>query len=99
MVSPLDKVFFLRVTMGILAGLTSGFLGFVNPSPYTYLGIFIAITFYLLSVLLAKLFFFKLLDKKNKRRIYTNGLGSFVMLFLFTWILYNTWINLETISQ
>ncbi|MEM4312146.1 MAG: hypothetical protein QXX95_07140 [Nitrososphaerales archaeon] len=92
--SPLDKIFFLRTVMGIIAGLVSGILGLVTPSPYTYLGIVIAIFFYLISYFISRLFYGKSLDKKVKRKIYTNGLGSFIMLFLFTWILYNTWINL-----
>ena len=88
--SPLDKLFWLRVTLGSGGGLLSSLLGFVGPNTQAYNGVFVAIGLYLLSYYLVRYAARIPLAPDQRVKLVTTGLGSFVILYLFTWILYNT---------
>jgi len=81
-----DKIFWLRVIFGITTGLILGMLsiltGFEGSS-----GAFFAILMYIASYYIARIKFAPELPPKDSRKIVTTGLGSFIALFLFTWIL------------
>jgi len=83
-----------RVGLGALAGLLSGYLGFLSTPPNlnenAYYGAYLAILVYFLSYYWAKYSVLKGIDPKNKNKLITQGIGTFIMIFLFTWILYNT---------
>ncbi|MDG6995903.1 MAG: hypothetical protein JRN52_08270 [Nitrososphaerota archaeon] len=88
-----------RVGFGILAGLLAGFLGFLTvdfvpgsaqPNPNAYYGIYIAVLVYVLSYYFAKYWLVKGIPPKDKNRLVTQGIGSYIMMFIFVWILYNT---------
>jgi hypothetical protein len=66
---PFDKLYWLRVGLGIVAG----FLAWVIPGTDYINGFSLAILVYLISYYFGKL--------------YTTGLGVYIGLFLFTWIL------------
>lgn len=89
MQKPFEIIFWVRAALGVFSGLLAGLLGFVNPNPLASLGLFIAIAVYGLS-LGVFLNLMKSLPKTEVSKIYTTGLGTFIMIFLFTWILYNT---------
>lgn len=90
---PTDKIFWSRALMGIFAGLLAGLLGFITPNINAYRGILIAVAFYALTYYLSRYVLAKDLPKEQSHKYVTLGIGSFIMLFLFTWILYNTFIN------
>ena len=82
-----------------MAGLVAGLLGFVtlnsypaNPqlNPNAYYGIYVAILVYVLSYYIAKYWLVKGIPPRDKNRLITQGIGSYIMMFIFVWILYNT---------
>jgi hypothetical protein len=98
----LDKIFWFRTALGVIGGTSSELLtgckvlipppstggacvGGLTPDYSTgiLLGIFIFLaSYYFLKVTIGKRF-----EKEDQRKIYTTGVGSFALLFLFSWIL------------
>ena len=83
-----------RVGLGAIAGFVSGMLGFVSQpgvlNENAYYGAYLAILVYVLSYYWAKYSVLKGIDPKYKNKLITQGIGTYVMVFLFTWIVYNT---------
>jgi len=69
--------------MGVLGGVTAyrifG-LDYLN-------GLLVGIIFYLASYYLARYLWFGKLEREYVGRIYSTGIGGYVLVFLFTWIL------------
>jgi len=53
-------------------------------------GISIGIAMYLVSYYVARFTWYKGSPREVQGKIYTTGIGGFVMVFLFTWILFFT---------
>jgi hypothetical protein len=70
--------------LGVLGGLAADRV-FV-PGDYID-GLLVGVIFYLLSYYLARYLWFKELARENLGKIYSTGIGSYVLTFLFTWIL------------
>ncbi|MBI2184161.1 MAG: hypothetical protein HYU39_04290 [Thaumarchaeota archaeon] len=87
---PLDIVFWIRVLLGFTAGILSGVLGFLGPSPEAYRGILVAVALYSISYYLVRYGIKVNIPPDQVKKLFTTGLSSFIMMFLFTWILYNT---------
>ena len=86
----IDQLFWTRVSLGVASGLLSGIMGFLGNDAYK--GLILAVIAYLISYLLAK-FIMKLdLPPKESYKILTTGIGSFIALWLFSWIVFNTFI-------
>jgi type IV secretory pathway TrbD component len=79
------------VGLAVLTGLAAGALGFNSSNPEAGLGVLLAILVYIASVMLARGVAAEV-EPRLKNRVYITGLGSYIMIFLFTWILYNTLI-------
>ncbi len=86
---PTDKIFWLRVVFGIFTGLILSVLT-ITTNFAGQNGILFAILMYITSYYIARIKFSSEIPLKDSRKIFTTGLGSFIMLFLFTWILLNT---------
>lgn len=86
----LDKLFWLRIALGIAGGLSSGLLGFLGPGPEAISGVFLAIILYIFSYIVGKFVLVRKISQPEARKVYTTALGSFIMLYLFVWILFNT---------
>lgn len=84
----LDKVFWLRALFGLTTGLVSGVLGFVGST--AYYSLLLLIIMYIFSYYLAKYVIAVEVPHKERRKLITAGLGSFIILWLFSWIAYNT---------
>jgi hypothetical protein len=69
--------------MGFLAGA----LAWIIPGTDVYNGISLALLVYLISYYLARYLWFRNLDRQYQGKLFTTGLGVFIGLFLFTWIL------------
>lgn len=87
--TPLDKIFWLRAALGALAGVIIGFF-----TVYTGLrgstGVVFAVFIYILSYYLIRFKMAAEIPPKDARKMVTAGLGSFITLFLFIWILIYT---------
>jgi len=93
--NPLDKLFWLRVGMGILAGALSAELGYsVEESSRLFLGFGIMIFLFIISYAIAKAMRIQLPASDRKKLIMT-GIGSYFFMFIFSWILVNTLIHPE----
>ncbi len=84
-----------RVGLGALAGVLAGAFNFLtltpaNPNQQAYYGLYLAVIVYLLSYYLAKYWLVPGIPARDKNKLITQGIGSFIMMFLFVWILYNT---------
>ena len=79
--------------MGVVGGLLAGLMGFTTANPEAYRGIVIAIALYMVTYYLARYVFARELPKGQGHKYVTLGIGSYIMLFLFTWILYNTLLS------
>ena len=89
----LEKVFWMRVGLGITAGLISAVFGSpleVNQRIFVGFGIMIAM--FIVSYAVAKSFRVPLLPP-DRRKLATTGYGSFFLMFIFSWILITTVIN------
>jgi hypothetical protein len=100
---PIDRAFirhqlgilaWIRVGLGALSGFLAGFLPFGNPgvlySTNSYADIYFAVFIYIASYYLAKYGLRIRLPYKDRNKLITQGIGGFIMIFLFIWILYST---------
>lgn len=53
-------------------------------------GISIGILFYLVSYYLARFTWYKGVGREKQGKVYTTGVGGYIMLFLFTWMIFFT---------
>ena len=91
--SGLDKVFWLRVGLGILAGSLSAIIG--NPmdvSSRIGIGFGVMIALFIISYGIAKSLRIPILPTDKKKLVMT-GYGSYFLMFIFSWILVNTLIH------
>ncbi len=92
----LDKLFWLRVGMGILAGTLSAETGSsIDPSDFSsriLLGFGIMIVLFIVSYVIAKRMNIQMV-LTEKKKLVTTGYGSYFLMFIFSWILVNTLIH------
>lgn len=88
----IDKIFWIRASLGLFTGLILGILtisiGFSGSDGFLF-----AFLIYIVSYYLIRSSKSIVITAKDKRKLITTGLGSFILLFLFTWILINTIFN------
>ena len=93
--NPLDKLFWLRVGMGILAGSLSAELGYsVEEASRPFLGFGIMIILFIISYAIAKAMRIQL-PASDRKKLIMIGIGSYFFMFIFSWILVNTLIHPE----
>jgi hypothetical protein len=93
--NPLNKLFWLRVGMGILAGALSAELGYSIEEPSRpFLGFGIMIVLFIISYGIAKAMRIPL-PTSDKKKLIMTGIGSYFFMFIFSWILVNTLIHPE----
>ena len=88
--NPLDKLFWLRVALGILAGTISAQIGNsleIESRPFVGFGIMIFL--FIVSYGIARAMRIPLPPSDRKKLIMT-GIGSYFFMFIFSWILVNT---------
>ena len=85
-----DEIYWIRVVLGVMSGLLTGLLGFDSNNPAAAQGIVIPIVVYIFTFYVLRLKFKD--SAMSLRQILIKGIGSFIMLFLFSWILYNSLI-------
>ncbi len=93
--NPFNKLFWLRVGMGILAGALSAELGYsMDETSRPFLGFGIMIILFIISYGIAKAMRIPL-PPSDKKKLIMTGIGSYFFMFLFSWILVNTLIHQE----
>ena len=89
----LDKLFWLRVGMGVLAGSLSAIIGNGQvESSRVALGFGIMIILFAGSYVIAKSMRIPI-PISDKKKLITTGYGSYFLMFIFCWILVNTLIH------
>lgn len=92
----LDKLFWLRVGLGVLAGALSAIIGssqaFSIESSRVGLGFGIMIMLFVVSYVIAKSMRIPIAISEKKKLI-TTGYGSYFLMFIFCWILVNTLVH------
>lgn len=89
----LDKLFWLRVGMGVLAGSLSAIIGNDQvESTRVVLGFGIMIILFAISYAIAKSLRIPI-PISDKKKLITTGYGSYFLMFIFCWILVNTLIH------
>lgn len=78
-----DKLYWLRIGLAVVGGVGADLL---VGSDYLS-GISIGIAVYLGSYYLARFTWYKGSGKNVQAKVYSTGIGGFVLAFLFTWIL------------
>ncbi|HKW04129.1 MAG TPA: hypothetical protein VJN71_02405, partial [Nitrososphaerales archaeon] len=92
----------MRVGLGALAGVAAGMIGFVSTSPpnvdpNAYYGFYVAFLVYIASYYIARYPFGLGIMQKDRTKMITQGIGSYIMMFLFFWIIYNTALYLQVL--
>jgi hypothetical protein len=87
--SGLDKLFWIRVGLAVLAGTLSAIIGNPMQSHKGFLGLGIMITLFIISVGIAKSMKIPILPT-DKKKLITTGYGSYILIFIFSWILVTT---------
>ncbi|HJW20783.1 MAG TPA: hypothetical protein VJ571_09580 [Candidatus Nitrosotalea sp.] len=92
----LDKLFWLRVGLGVLAGALSALIGSSQSveSSRVGLGFGIMIILFIISYVMAKSMRIPI-PAADKKKLITTGYGSYFLMFIFCWILVNTLIHPE----
>ncbi len=90
--SGLDKLFWFRVGLGVLAGTLSAIIGDPIESYRVELGFGIMIVLFIVSYVMAKGMKIPIAITEKKKLI-TTGYGSYFLIFIFSWILVNTLIH------
>jgi len=85
----LDKLFWLRIGLAVLAGTLSALIGNSMQSHKGLLGLGIMIILFIVSIGIAKSMKIPILPTEKKKLI-TTGYGSYILIFIFTWILVTT---------
>jgi hypothetical protein len=102
---PVDRAFlrhqlqilaWIRMGLGALSGLIAGLLPFnantgVSFNSNSYADIYLAVFIYIGSYYLAKYGLQIHLPYKDRNKMITQGIGGFIMMFVFVWILYSTY--------
>src|SRR5438309_3565355 len=97
--NPLDKLFWLRVGMGILAGALSAELGYsMEETSRPFLGFGIMIILFIISYGIAKTMRIPI-PTSEKKKLFMTGIGSYFFMFLFSWILVYTLIQPENLLR
>jgi hypothetical protein len=81
-----DKLYWLRIGLAAIAGLAANLLVGTDYASGVSLGIGV----YLVSYYAARFTWYRSLDKQAQGKVYTTGIGTFVIMFLFTWMFFFT---------
>ena len=95
----LSKLFWLRVSLAIIAGITATFIfddieG--EERRWTSIGFMIAV--FIVTIIIAKGMKMQL-PSSDRKKIITQALGSYVFLYLFSWIVSYTLVNVGSVSS
>ena len=95
----LDKLFWIRIALAVLAGTAATFMfESIEGEERRWTSIIFMIVIFIVSIGIAKGMDLKL-PKSDRKKIVTTGIGSYIFIYLFMWILTYTIVNLPNDSQ
>ncbi len=95
----LSKLFWMRIALAIIAGTAATFIfEDIEGEERRWSSIAFMIILFFGSIIVAKGMKMQLPSSDRKKNV-TQALGSYVFLYLFTWILTNTIVNVESVSN
>ncbi|MBI4130867.1 MAG: hypothetical protein HY476_00030 [Nitrosarchaeum sp.] len=94
----LDKLFWLRVGCAIIAGTLATFLfEDIQGEERRWASIVFMIIIFIVTIFIAKSMKMQL-PSSDRKKIVTQGIGSYIFLYLFVWILTYTIVHAGTVS-
>lgn len=91
--NPIGTLFWIRIGLGVLAGIASAFAGnALGAESKGYVGFGIMIVLFIISYGIAKAMHIPI-PPSDKKKLIMTGIGSYFFIFVFTWILVNTLIH------
>ena len=97
----LDKLYWFRIALAVIGGTAATFMfDSIEGEERRWASIGFMIIIFIASIVMAKSMNLKLL-KSDRKKIVTQALGSYIFLYLFSWILSYTLVNanIETITS
>ena len=98
----LDKLYWFRIALAVIGGTAATFMfDSIEGEERRWASIGFMIIIFIASIVMAKSMNLKL-PKSDRKKIVTQALGSYIFLYLFTWILSYTLVNVnnsETITS
>lgn len=97
----LDKLYWFRIALAVIGGIAATFLfKGIEGEERRWASIGFMIIIFIASIVMAKSMNLKL-PKSDRKKIVTQALGSYIFLYLFSWILSYTLVNanIETITS
>ena len=93
-----DRLFWMRVVFSVIGGIVATFVfeDIVDVEEKRWTSIGFMIMLFIATAIIAKSWRIRI---ANRKKYVTTGIGSFVFLYLFTWIVSHTIVNLETGSS
>ena len=93
----LDKLFYLRVGFAVIAGTLATFLfEDIQGEERRWASILFMIIVFILTIFIAKSMKMQL-PSSDRKKIVTQGIGSYIFLYLFIWILTYTIVHASTV--
>lgn len=94
----LNKLFWLRVSLAIIAGSSATFIfDGIEGEERRWASIGFMIIIFFATIIVAKGMKMQL-PSSDRKKIVTQAIGSYVFLYLFSWIVTYTLVNVENIS-
>jgi len=94
----LDKLFWLRVTFAVIAGTLATFIfEDIQGEERRWASIVFMIIIFIVTIFIAKSMKMQL-PSSDRKKIVTQGIGSYIFLYLFVWILTYTIVHAGTVS-
>ena len=94
----LDKLFYLRVGFAVIAGTLATFLfEDIQGEERRWASIVFMIIIFIVTIFIAKSMNMQL-PSSDRKKIITQGIGSYIFLYLFVWILTYTIAHAGTVS-
>ena len=90
-----DKLFWMRVVFAIIGGIAATFLfdGIEDSEEHRWTSIIFMISLFLVTCFIAKAMKINF-PRSDRKKIVTTGIGSFIFMYLFSWIMSFTLLNL-----
>jgi len=90
-----NKLFWMRVVFAVIGGIAATFLfeGIEDSEEHRWTSIIFMISLFLVTCFIAKAMKISF-PRSDRKKIVTTGIGSFVFMYLFSWIMSFTLLNL-----
>ena len=90
-----DKLFWMRVVFAVIGGIAATFLfeGIEDSEEHRWTSIIFMISLFLATCFIAKGMKINF-PRSDRKKIVTTGIGSFIFMYLFSWIMSFTLLNL-----